>query len=155
MNSAPTAMAAISTAAMPAIHTGPLRSGASTRAECTRPARLASGGPARDSKPARSSRRKSSRPMLKTLLHRQLWAKSLGRAVDARLRRRLGDTERASDLVQRKVEIEMQHQREPVLRLEPEHRPPHVAGGAAVVIGGVLDRRWPREAHDRPPPLPA
>src|SRR5438552_10327855 len=92
--------------------------------------------------------------MSENLLHRELRAKSLGRAVDARLRRRLGDPERASDLVQRKIEIEMQHKRESVLRLELQQRSPHVAAGAAVVIGGVLGARWLGEPDDRPPPLP-
>src|SRR5258708_28509433 len=138
MNNAPTPAAAIRAAARPAIHTGPRRSGASTSAECTRAVRPASGGPAMDSKPSRSSRRKSSGPMSENLLHRKLGAKSLGRAVDARLRRRLGNPERAGDLVQRKVEIEMQHERETFVRLEPQQRSAHIAGGAAVVISGVF-----------------
>src|SRR6266581_3960385 len=154
MNRAPTAIAAISAAARPAIHTGPLRSGASTSAECTRAVRLESGGPAMDSKPSRSSRRKSSGPMSENLLHRKLGAKSLGRAVDARLRRRLGNSERAGDLVQRKVEIEMQHKREAFVRLEPQQRSPHIAGSAAVVISGVFAARWLGQPHDRPPLLP-
>src|SRR5437773_2757641 len=82
-SSTPTRITAITAAARAAIHTGPRRSGASTRAERTRSDRAGSGDPLMESNASPSSRRKSSRVISEHLLEGQIRAQLASCSVDA------------------------------------------------------------------------
>src|SRR6266508_6080982 len=125
-------------------------------AERTRSRRAGLGEPLKSSKTLFSSRRKSSLgSRQKHLLHGEVAPQPLGGPVDARLGGGRGNAERPRHLVERKVEIEVQNQREPLVRTQPEQCLAEVGVGLArPVLGladlGKLEYRPPRRTPGHP-----
>src|SRR5207248_9399495 len=120
--SVPTTRTAISAAASPATQTGPRRSRPSTRLDRTRSGRSELGDPLMRSNASFSSRRKLSFDKSEHLLERKVGAQSPRGAVDARLRGRRRYAQRACDLVQRKIEVEVQDQGQPFVCAQSQQR---------------------------------
>src|SRR5690349_18464818 len=118
-NRTPTIRTAITAAATPAIQYGARSSGACARAERTRSGRLELGEPLTPSKTLFSSRRKSSLLTSEHLLDREVVSKAPGRAVDPRLCGGRGHAQRPGQLFERKVEIEMEDEREALFGRQP------------------------------------
>src|SRR5205809_4475130 len=109
------------TAATAAIMYGPRASGASMTAERTRSLSTGLGAPLTSSKTLFSSRRKSSFGLTSEhLLHREVIPQPLCGAVDARLGGGRRNAERPGHLVERKVEVEMKHERQALIRVQLE-----------------------------------
>src|SRR3981081_4377 len=117
-----TRITAITAAARAAIHTWSCSSGASTRAERTRSGRSGLGGPLMESTASPSSRRKSSRVTSEHLLEGQVRPQLASGSVDTGFGGRGRPPERAGNLFERQVKIEVQHQREPLVGTELEER---------------------------------
>src|SRR5216684_548289 len=111
----PITIAAISAAARPAIQNGPGRAGPrSLSADRTRADSAGLGGPDMASKARFRSRRKLSRLISEHLLGREVRSQPPGGAIDSRLGGGGGDSHRSRHLVERQIEVEMQHQRQPL-----------------------------------------
>src|SRR5713226_4850011 len=149
--STPITMAAISPVASPAIQKGPVRAGLScSRAERTRANSAGLGDPLMASNSRLRSRRKSLL-MSGDLLEGQVRSKPACGSVDSRLGRRLRDAQRARDLVQGQVEIEVQDQRQALVRTEPGEGSPQVGESLlARRIAPPFGFHFGR-FHDRPP----
>src|SRR5205823_462328 len=98
-----------------------------------------------------SSRRKSSLLTSEHLLDREVVSKPPGRAVDARLGRGLRYAERPRQLFERKVEIEMQDERQTLVGGQPKQRPLEVGVAFWFFCCWTLHVR---ELDHRPPPGP-
>src|SRR5438309_7176435 len=154
-SSAPTMMRAISAAATPAIQNGPVGTGrVSANAERTRADSAGRGGPLIASNSLLISSRKLSRVTSDHLLEGQVGAQLLRGPVDSGFGRSRRDAQRARDLVERHVEIEIEDERQALVGAQ--------LGDRAVEVGPVLLRRlnrpllWfdLRDLRHRPPPAP-
>src|SRR5690348_16805662 len=119
-NSTPTIRTAMTAAATAAIQYGPRASGAVATAERTRSLSAGLGEPVTWSKTRFRSSRKFSLPTSEHLLHSEVRAELLGRAVDARLGGGGRHAKRPRHLVERKVEIEMKDERQALQRAQTQ-----------------------------------
>src|SRR5712692_8265153 len=116
MTNTPITIAAISAAARPAIQNGPVRAGAGwLKAERTRADSAGLGGPDIASNARFRSRRKLSRLTSEHLLRREVRSQPPCGAIDTRLGGGGRDAHRSRHLVERQIQIEVEHQRQPLL----------------------------------------